>query len=145
MNLALITPAQADIYLADKEDWLDLDEDIKILHIEHSSVYVQTVWECIDVDWDDPLTIPDEVSKAVALYAYADLHNNLWGDVTSPDAVHGALKSQEDKVDVLLTKTEWYLGGSVTPSKFNRSLAYPDALMGTACTKLSSSEYLVRV
>jgi len=137
MNKAIITPAESDAYLAVYADWLALDNTIKEQHIEKASVYVQTQWTCIDVDWDDTPTIPDNIKEATAYYAYADFKGTLYGDpgdTTEP----GQLRSKLVTAGSVTVAKGYYKGsnniyGSAAP------FGYPDSLMELSCTSASGS------
>lgn len=143
MNRAVITPAEADVILAQFADWIALSNSVKTGHISKASVYAQTQWTCVDVDWTDSLLIPADIKEAVAYYAIADMHANLFGDVSAADTDRGKITKERSKVGSL--EEEFEYSGSVPLYATRRSLGYPDVLMGTLCTKISGEITLTRV
>ena len=145
MNKAIITPAESDVYLAAYLDWIALDDTTKTLHIEKASVYVQTQWVCVDVDWDDDLTIPDNVKEATAYYAYADFQGTLYGDPgdpTQPGQLSGKLVTAGS-----VTVSKSYFKGSNSIYGSASPFGYPDTLMAVSCesaTANSSTDELIR-
>ena len=142
MNTAVITPAEADVYLAQYPNWLNLTNDQKLYFISRASAYVQMEWSCTNVDWDDDSTISPTIKEAVAYYAYADSANNLYGDVTEATEIKGPLRVEEYKLDTLAIKNQWYKGSQNSTLS---SLGYPNSLMETECQLASSTTELIRV
>jgi len=143
MNKSVITLAEADVILAQFTDWVALSNALKLSHITKASVYAQTQWTCVDVDWTDSLLVPADIKEAVAYYAAADMSGNLFGDVSSADTDKGKIKRERSKVGSL--EEEFEYSGSVPLYATRRSLGYPDVLMGTLCTKTSGEVTLTRV
>ncbi len=141
MNRVVVTPAEADTYLAMYPDWLDLDTPVKESHISKASVYAQTVWTCEDVDWDTP---EDPLKEAVSYYAYSDSQGNLYGDPATHEELRGKLRSIKNKVGSLSEEQSWYRGGTTAPAKLQQALAYPDQLMGLYCERVNVVTTLVR-
>lgn len=149
MNTAIITPSEADTFLAQYSIWDDLPTLDKTFYIYRASVYVQTHWVCVDeVVWetsdDETINIPDEIKEAVAYFAYADSQSNLFGDVTTEDEKRGTLKALELEASDLRKRVEYYSGSSYPGALF--ALGYPSSLMSVYCKKggVNSTE-LVRV
>ena len=142
MNKAIITPVEADIILAQFADWVALSNALKTSHIAKASVYVQTQWTCVDVDWADSALIPADIKEAVAYYAAADMHGNLFGDFSSADD-RGRIKRERSKVGSL--EEEFEYSGSVPLYATRRSLGYPDVLMESLCTRKLGEVTLIRV
>jgi hypothetical protein len=138
MNKAIITPAEADVFLALEEDWLVLDNATKVAHIERASVYVQTQWVCA-FDWDDTPNIPEVVKEAVAWYAYSEFKGVLYGssDASTFDVVEKSVKAGS----VTVSKKFNAAGGKYGPAS---QLGYPDALMKSECSRVSSVSELIR-
>ena len=143
MNKAVITPDEADIFLAGYDTWLALAAEVKRRHIARASVYAQTQWTCTSVVWvDDPDTAEDEidipavVKEAVAFYAYADSQNNLFGNVVTADEPRGNLRSLKSSIGDLSDEVTYFKGGVTTPSGTMKSLGYPDSLMESLCTRV---------
>lgn len=147
MRKDIITPAEADVFLAAYADWLALTPDsVKEAHIAKASVYVQTSWTCVDIDWSDDLTIPEDVKEAVAYYAYADMHSVLYGDVTTSRDVGDLQMKSVRAGDVTVAKAYFKGIGSVSKMGTNSPLGYPNSLMGTYCTaNCASASALTRV
>ena len=154
MNFETITIEEADTFLEQFSDWIDLDDDVKTVHIRKASVYAQTQWVCSDVVWeDDPDTddtetvdIPDEVKEAVAYYAYANFSGNLFGDPSvTEEPTRGHLKSTRDKVGSLSTEKSYYQSGAYSSAGTKSTLGYPDSLMRVYCVNSSTEIKLVRV
>ena len=143
MNRAVITLAEADVILAQFADWIALSNALKLSHITKASVYAQTQWTCVDVDWTDSLLVPADIKEAVAYYAAADMSGNLFGDVSTLDSDKGKIKKERSKVGSL--EEEFEYSGSVPLYSTRRSLGYPDVLMETLCTKKSGEITLTRV
>jgi hypothetical protein len=143
MNRAVITPAEADVILAQFADWIALSDALKLSHITKASVYAQTQRTCVDVDWTDSLLVPADIKEAVAYYAAADMHGNLFGDVSTLDSDKGKIKKERSKVGSL--EEEFEYSGSVPLYSTRRSLGYPDVLIETLCTKKSGEITLTRV
>lgn len=137
MNKEIITPTEADIYLSAYADWTDLSDPLKVIHISKGSVYAQLQWECVDVDWDDTINIPDNIKEAVAYYAYANFGDQLYGDPTEVSEV-GQLNKKLVKVGSVTTSKSYFRGkdiiyGAASP------FGYPDSLMRISCTEVTSS------
>lgn len=155
MNITVITTGESDTFLAQYVDWLVLTAPDKAAHIAKASVYAQTQWTCVDdVVWeDDPDTvdveivdIPDEIKEAVAYYAYADYHGNLYGDPSSTEEKHGGLRSNMEKVGDLATEVQYFQGGTQTETGNRSVTGYANALMGVYCELCGlGSTSLVRV
>lgn len=141
LNKVVITPAESDVFLADKTDWLALDDSVKESHIAKSSVYLQTEWTCENIDWSDDLTIPEIVKESCAYYAYADFVGNLFADLTADGTPIGRLTQQTENVGSLETT---YKYSDKTSSTAPDPLSYPDTLMATECV-LANSATLIRV
>lgn len=143
LNKEVITPAEADSYLSDKDDWLDLVDSVKENRIARASVYLQTNWTCENIDWSDSSTIPEIVKESCAYYAYADFRGNLFSELSSDGTPLGRITELTKDLDGLLTTTKYSdKTGSVSPNP----LSYPDALMGTECKEVfSGSVELIRV
>lgn len=139
MRFDIITPLESDTYLAEYSDWLGLTDAVKESHIGRASVYVQTGWTCADIDWDDDETIEEPVKMAVAFYAYASLHNNLFGDITEGGTT-GRIRSEYEKVGSLSSGREYFMGMPLRET----ALGYPDSLMSPYCIKNSASITLTR-
>jgi len=142
MNKAIITPTEADVILVQFADWIALSNALKTSHIAKASVYVQTQWTCVDVDWAISADIADDIKEAVAYYAMADMANTLFGDVTSADD-RGKIKRERSKVGSLEEEFE-YSGATPTYST-RRSFGYPDVLMESLCTRKLGEVTLIRV
>ncbi len=142
MNKTVITPAEADSFLSIYTSWSNLSQAQKLDAIAKASVYAQTTWTCADVDWD--AVVDTNIKEAIAYYAYAASAGALYGDVTVRDESHGKLRANEYKVGALATKKSWYRGGATQPQGRNKSLAYPDTLMKTACTAIAAETTLIR-
>lgn len=143
MNKAVITPTEADVFLAQFSDWLALTNSQKLVHLAKASVYVQTQWTCVDVDWTDSLLIPADIKEATAYYAIADMGGNLFGDPSSTTMDRGKIKRERSKVGSL--EEEFEYSGSTPSISTKRLLGYPDVLMETLCTKKSGEISLTRV
>lgn len=143
MNKTVITPAEADVLLAQFADWVALSDALKLSHIAKASIYAQTQWTCVDVDWTDSDLVPDDIKEAVAYYAAADMHGNLFGDISSLDSDKGKIKKERSKVGSM--EEEFEYSGSVPLYATRRSLGYPDVLMESLCTKKSGEVTLTRV
>lgn len=130
----IITPAEADAYLAAYPDWLALDEPTKEMHIYNASLYIQTNWECTGIDWEDDLSIPEEVDHACALYALADSVGNLYGDITDPDD----RKTYREMIKAgAVTLDTYYSASGVVQTGTQTSFSLADELMGLHCTSES--------
>lgn len=144
MKTDLITPAESTLLLSVYADWADLTDDEKKLYIKHSSYYVQSTWNCVDIDWYDDSTIPEEVKEAIAYYAYADFKGKLFGLVTTEKDTEGKIKSIFEKVGEIAEKTEYY---STLKSKGTLApFGYPDMIMSAYCYRVTGgSQPLTRV
>ncbi len=138
----LITNEEADVFNALSEDWLALDEAQKTNYIFNASLYMQTRWTCIDVDWTDTTTLTDVLKRACAYYAEADRLQVLFAEMTPTDA-KGRVIEETGKVGTLLETTKWADSGAIYSGD---PLEKVDALMYISCTRsgVGSSE-LVRV
>ncbi len=135
MITPIITAAEADVFLAAYPDWLALDSAVKDAHLYNASLYIQTQYTCLDVDWTDPLTIPEEVKNACALYALADSVGNLYGNVETPDTRRTTRELV--KAGSVTVEEEFAAGGS-NETGTTASFSKPDTLMSLHCTKNSS-------
>jgi hypothetical protein len=143
LNKAVITPAESDVFLAHKADWLILDDTVKLIHLARSSVYLQTNWTCAEIDWDDELTISDVVKESCAYYAYADFVGNLFSSLSADGTAIGRLTQKTENLGDLESTYKYSDTSSSTSSD---PLDYPDTLMATECTSVSSgSQTLTRV
>ena len=145
MRKDIITPVEADVFLAQYLSWTALTNDQKLYYIGRASVYVQLAWTCADVDWADDTTITDNMREAIAYYAFADSAGNLYGDVAVADEFKGSIKHEKYKLDTLALENAWYARNAAKPSGSHSSLGYPNSLMEVACTFNSSVTELVRV
>lgn len=132
----IITIQEADAYLAAYPDWLALTNEEKDSHIYNASLYVQTNWTCVDVDWEDTANIPEEIKHATALYALADSQGNLYGDAAAADSrntTREMIKAGAVTLDTYYTTTGKAQVG------IESSFGLPDELMGLHCTATSGS------
>jgi hypothetical protein len=129
MNRAIITPAEADVFLANYPDWLALETDAKVLHIDRASVHVQTAWVCVDTNWDEPA---EDQKEAVAHYAYADFLDVLYTPAGAPAS--GELKLKRVVAGDVEVEKEWFKGTVSKPG----GLQYPDTLMSVYCSRRSA-------
>ena len=136
LNKVIITPTEADVFLALEAAWLLLTDPIKTDHIAKASVYMQTKWTCSAVDWDDDTTITDEQKEACAYYALADSNGNLYYDPTDTPSGSGNV-IEETKKAGSLQKTVKYSDNNLEES--SNLLQYPNTLMGVECASASSS------
>jgi len=104
LNMTVITPSEADVFLADKADWLALTDSVKEGHIAKASVYLQTAWTCTDIDWDDDNTISSVVKEACSYYAYANFVGNLYPSLDVDGTALGRLTQQTENI-VLVIQT----------------------------------------
>ncbi len=135
LNRAIITPAESQVILAAESDWIALTDSVQEQHIEKGSVYVQTQWTCVDVDWDDDTTISQEIKDAVAYYSLADFRGTLY-DSTAPSETDLGKISEESSAVGSLKKTIKYCCDEA-PS--TNPLQYPDSLMRIECTSYTSA------
>ena len=141
MITPIITPLEADAFLAAYADWLALTDAVKESHIYNSSLYIQTQYDCLSVngvvvDWTDTATVPEEVKNACALYALADSVGNLFGDVGTADT--RKTTREMVKAGSVTVDEEFSLNGT-TQSGVAASFAKPDMLMSIYCAKSSGS------
>lgn len=135
LNKALITPEEADVFLAMYPDWIALDTPAKTDHIAKASVYLQTHWLCEDVDWSDESTLDEDVKESCAYYALADSVGTLYTSPDSTEETMGLVSEQTSKLGSLQTTVKYCCnnrGEKIYP------LGYADALMGTQCEKLDT-------
>jgi len=133
INKAIISPAEADVILVLNADWIALDEAYKTAHIAKASTYIQTKWNCTDIDWEDSETFPDEVKEACAYFALADMNGNLYYDLTASDLTgKGNIIEETDKVASLQSTIKYSDKGVISQSAL---LQYPNALMNSVCTR----------
>lgn len=138
----LLTLVEADDLNSDSTEWLALSDGEKAKHIFQASLYMQTRWSCVEVDWEDATTLSDDLKRACAYYADADRLGLLFPALVYEEP-RGRLTEETGKVGSLLETKKWStFGGVVTKSP----LTQIDALMLSECTRLSpGSAALVRV
>lgn len=131
----LITIAEADDLNANYPEWLALTDPVKSNHIFRASLYMQTNWACVDVDWGDTATISDSLKMACALYAEADriglLYNNM---VLDTEEARGRIIEYTERMGPMSETTKWAETGSVVS---NNPLGYVNDIMSTECYRLS--------
>jgi len=136
LNKAVITPAEADVFLALYPLWLALTDPVKEGHIAKASVHMQTKWSCLGVGWDvDPLVLSDDLAEACAYYSLASFKGNLYPDPGVTSSGVGLVVEESDAIGTLKTSKKYSDTKSVQTA--SAMLIYPDALMATACTRLS--------
>ena len=145
MRKDIITVAEADVLLSLYQEWLSLTPLQREKHISKASVYVQTQWTCVDIDWDDDLTIGDDIREAIAYYAYADAAGVLYGDVTASRDV-GDLQMKSIKTGEVTVAKAYFKGiGSINKTGTQSPLGYPNSLMGAHCSaNCASASTLIR-
>ena len=94
----LIDETTADLYNADSAGWLALTTAAKDVHIFNASVYIQSNWTCVDIDWDDNTTWTDDLKRACAWYADADRAGVLFPDALSTETKRGRLVQETKKM-----------------------------------------------
>jgi|LGVE01.1.fsa_nt_gb hypothetical protein len=137
LNKAIITVVEADTTLALEAAWLLLTDTVKESHIAKASVYIQTVWECTDIDWSDDSTIPEEVKEACAYFALADSNGNLYADPKDEVTGKGLISEETDKVGSLASTVKYCCDKGVVDNY--DLLQYPNALMGVWCNASSGT------
>jgi len=138
----IITIAEADAYLAGYADWLALTDPEKEAHIYNASLYIQTGWTCVDVDWTDTVNIPEEIKHACALYALADSVGNLYGEPETADT----RKTTREMIKAgSITVDETFAGAGSNEVGDLSSFGLPDSLMSIHCTTAIGTEDLTRV
>ena len=135
---SLITVVESDIYNALSADWVALSDPIKEAHIFNASVYMQTKWRCVDVDWSDPTTLDDDLKRACAYYADADRIGVLSAPIELTDK-HGNVIEETRKLGTMLKTTKWAEGGTTSGDP----LESVNSLMAVHCT--SNYGRLIRV
>jgi len=141
LNKVIVTPAEADVYLANKADWIELSDSVKSVYIARASVYIQTSWTCEDVDWSDNTTISDIIKESCSYYAYADFKGNLFPDLDIDSTPLGRVTQHTQKLEGL---EETYKYSDTTGSITSNPLSYPDTLINTECSRVKSAQ-LTRV
>lgn len=139
LNRAVITPAESQVILSAEADWMALTDDEQEQHISIGSVYIQTKWTCLEVDWDDDTTISDEIKEACAYYSLADLRGTLYESSVSDDST-GKIVEESKAVGSLKSTTKW--ADNNTTKHYTQ---YPDGLMSIECTKVGGSGSVVAV
>ena len=91
------TAAEADAYLPLKEDWLDLDDDVKDDALLWARYFIDVNFDCV-VDYS---AIDDEVKYATSLLAYdyfiqGDLFFDNKKNVKSKKVVAGKVETETD-------------------------------------------------
>lgn len=91
------TPSEADGYLALKETWIDLDDEVKQEALLSARYYIDTNFDCV-VDMD---LIDDEVKHANSLLAYdyfiqGDLFFDNKKNIKSKKTVAGPVETETD-------------------------------------------------
>lgn len=130
LNQAVITPTEADVFLALEAAWLLLTDTVKEDHISKASIYMQTAWTCSDIDWSDDTTIPDDVKQACAYYALADSNGNLYPEATATPTDKGNILEETKKAGSL-QKTVKYSDSHLNDS--GDLLQFPNSLMSPYC------------
>ena len=139
--IPLITTAEADVYLALSAEWLALEPAQKEAYIYNSTLYMQARWTCTDVDWADPESLDDDLSRACALYAEADRIGCLFDAMEVQDP-HGKKTMEKRVLDTMEKTTQWSMFGSVVNGNPVDSI---DTLMGLYCSRITCSPTLIRV
>lgn len=134
----IITIAEADVFLAAYADWLALTDAEKTAHIYNASLYIQTNWTCVDVDWTVPADVPTEIKHACAIYTYADSIGNLYGDITIADTRR---VSREMVKAGAVTLDTTYTSSGNEANGFKGSYGLADQLMGLYCTRTASTVF----
>ena len=138
----LITIIEADDYNAASDEWALLSDPEKSKHIFQASLYMQTRWNCVEVDWEDAATLSDDLKRACAYYAEADRAGLLFPSL-SYEEPRGRLTEETGKVGPLLETKKWSTFG---PTLTQSPLTSIDALMVSECTRISPGyASLVRV
>lgn len=140
MVLPIITIEESDTYNTSSTDWLELSDTEKTLHIFYASLYIQTKWTCLEIDWEDLTTVPDDIKRACAYYADADRLKLLYSPMTA-DYAKGRLVEQTNGMDPFVETLKW---AAIGPDYSGKPLERIDAIMSTACTKTGYGQ-LVRV
>lgn len=130
---AIITVAEADVYLALHADWLALTSPIKEAHIFNASLYIHANWSCADVDWADSLTIDDDIKRACAFYAYADSVGALFAPIEETEE-HRSIIMEKKKLGSMEKTKQWAFSGKMTSGD---PLENMDAMMALHCEKTS--------
>lgn len=133
LNKAVITPAEADVILAQETSWLAEADAVKEHHIGLASVHMQGRWKCLDIDWADDSTISSDIKEACAYFALASYNGNLYQSTASTEDISGVVIEQTDQLGSLKSTTKWAEKGS----KDVNPLQYPNALMGFECSPKS--------
>lgn len=127
----LITKTEADTYNALSSDWLAASNTDKDTYIYNASVYMQAMWTCTDVEWDDTTTLDDDLKRACAFYADADRLGYLYPTQTAIED-HRALTRKTQKLGTMEKTLEW---SDTTGLKTAQPLSYIDSIMRLYCTK----------
>lgn len=144
MNREIISTQESDAILSVYPDWTSLESPEKLRYISMASVYVQTQWTCVDVDWSVSDDIPVDIKEAVAFYAMAAMAGTLFGDVTSNDGNKGKIKKERNKSGREEEEYEYF--GSSPMYNTTKTFGYPDSLMETLCERKNSKPTsLIRV
>lgn len=125
----LITKTDADGY--NGAAWALLSDAEKDKHIYNASVYMQTSWTCLDVDWEDTSTLNADLEKACAMYAEADMLGLLFAPMAATEK-HRAKVLERKKLGSLEKETRWSAIGGFTSGN---PLEAIDAIMKVHCYK----------
>jgi len=129
LKIPYATVAQANSYLSNNDDWLDLSSSAKNVYLVNGRYYIDANYECSDeVDMDD---IPEEYVYANSLLAGYDLASGLFTISDSGDSpiVKKMVKAGEVESEVT------YAGSRSTSLRMNGIDRYPDvtALLSEYC------------
>jgi len=118
---AYATPAEADAFLELKEDWLDLDEPVKLDALLAARYYIDAKFNCV-VDYD---AIDEEVKFANSLLAYDYF---IQGDLFFNNSKN--VKTTLVKAGSVETEKEYFGGNKEVPN----SLGKVKAILQNVCT-----------
>lgn len=124
------TEAEADIYLAIHEDWLDLDSEVKEDALLWGRYYIDANFDCV-VDYS---AISDEVKYANSLLAYDYF---IQGDLFFDNKKN--VKSKKVDADGVLVETDYGYAKADQPNSLSKVVA----ILKTVCNH--SKGGLVRV
>jgi len=135
----LITRDQADTYNDASTAWLALTNDEKDAHIYTATVYMQTMWTCTDVEWDDLTTLDDDLLRACAYYADADRQGYLYPTAEIIEG-HRALTRKTQKLGSMEKTLEW---SDTAGLRTARPLSPIDSIMYVYCVRTGGGSGVV--
>jgi len=120
------TAAEADVFLALKEDWLDLDDEVKEDALLWGRYYIDANFDCV-VDYS---AISDEVKYANTLLAYDYF---IQGDLFFDNKKN--VKSKKVKAGPVTTETDYGYSKSDQPNSLSKVIA----ILKTVCNYTKGS------